>query len=110
MAWEALIRPSWALGESGLLMLVRTAWTRDEICSATALQWLISCVCEASLRLEAAAPCAAAMHCVETAAACLAATSSFLMAFFLRALEAAALVTALRCSAAILSASWASLS
>ena len=35
------------------------------------------------------------MHWVETAAACLAATSSFLMAFFLRALEAAALVTAL---------------
>ena len=36
------------------------------------------------------------MHWVETAAACLAATSSFLMAFFLSAFEAAAFVTALR--------------
>ena len=44
---------------------------------------------------DAPAPWAAAMHCVATAAVCLAATSSFLMALFLRALEAAALVTAL---------------
>lgn len=47
------------------------------------------------------------MNCVDTAAACLAATSSFLMAFFLRAAEAAALVTALRCSAARRNCSWA---
>ena len=96
MACEELISPSWALGESWLLMLVLTACTRVEICSATALQWLISWDCDASFLLDAAAPCAAAMHCVETAAACLAATSSLLIAFFFSALEAAALVTALQ--------------
>lgn len=56
MAWEELISPSWALGLSGLAMLARTDWTRAEICSATALQWLISCVWDASLRLDAPAP------------------------------------------------------
>ena len=35
--------PSWALGLSVLAMLNRTDWTSAEICSATALQWLMSC-------------------------------------------------------------------
>ena len=88
--------PSCAEGESWLVMLVRTLCTRDEICSATALQWLSSCDCEASLRLDTPAPCAAAMHCVATAAVCLAVISRRLMAFFLRAFEAAAFTTALQ--------------
>ena len=77
-------------------MLLLTDCTNAKICLATALQWLMSCVCDASLQLDALAPWAAAIHWMATAAACLAAISSFLMGFFLRVLEAAALVTALR--------------
>ena len=46
--------------------------------------------------LDPAAPLAAAMHCVATAAVFLAAISNFLMALFFKALAAAALVTALQ--------------
>ena len=58
--------------------------------------------------LEEPAPWAAAISWVETAAACLAAISNFLITFFLRGEEAAAFTTARRCSAANLNCSWAS--
>ena len=55
----------------------------------------MSCDCDASFLLDAPAPWAAAISCVETAAVCLAATSRRRISFFLRALDAAALQAAL---------------
>ena len=78
-------------------MLLYTDCISVESCSSTALQWLVSWVCSAQLQLDADAPRAAKMHWVAMVAACLAATSSFLMALFstMKALQEATSVTAL---------------
>ena len=71
MSCAAVSRASCALWLSGFCIVARSACTSLGITSsATTLHWVISCCCEAWLRLERPAPPAALISCVAADAAC----------------------------------------
>jgi len=71
MSCADVSRASCALWLSGFCMVARSACTRRGITSsATALHWVISCCCEAWLRLDRPAPPAALISWVAADAAC----------------------------------------